>query len=872
VATFAHELAGRIRSHDAFWADLAILRSTGIRASIPSLADAKLVDGNETVSSDTLTRLLSSASAFSEAEDDESRDLAQQIAVFSTLASEEPAVREASVRVLAALGNFPGLAQLESAYPSTAGLQTFLQRNLLASINRVDVAGNAYTLTDFQSKVWQDLKSGQSLAISAPTSAGKSFLVLEHLCLSALAANSYFAIYIAPTRALLSEVHSKVERRLHEQRGDLRVTTIPSVDPLKRARQIFVLTQERVQLLLPALHSDQHVDLVVVDEAQSIADDGRGMILQDCLEKLREQHRPDRFVFLAPGVSGLSLMGDSLGIHDVADEPTVLSPVVQNRISVSFSSAKEKQLTLSLLQGSRREPIATLEFGRGFALKPGPTRVAAVALELGRGGRSLVYATGAAKAEGLAEVLASNKHEVDDTHLRELSKFVESYIHKDYSLAQFVKRGVGFHYGNMPSLLRQGIESAFREGRLEYLVCTTTLFQGVNLPARNVFIDTPKRGNKGELLDDAALWNFAGRAGRLGEEVVGNVFLVDYDNWEHRALDVRKPFALKVALSSTLENEMSTVLTILRSSAGDAPTEAVISDRARSAAGLILMRASQGTLEVLLRRTQVSVSSEDQDALSYEAKRALNFLKLPPNILLTNWVVDPIGLSRLLGRFRELIASNKLKGVIPINPSGDGYDVYKDVVRRMYKYIGGMTFTGKENAKSNGFANLMAVLALRWMRGQPLSLMISDRVNYETKQKTGATQTATGPSRLVDRSVRATFELVENELCFKLVQWGRAYVDLLRVALIEAGREREAAEVYDFALALELGISSTTGRSLIELGLSRITASVVSDAIADSSFDVAQVRSWFATRPPALERLAPLLRTELLERGLLPLK
>lgn len=871
MATFAGELASRIRAHEAFWVDLASLRSTGIRASIPSLVNAQLIGSSEPLDGDALTRLLNSASVFSEAADDESRDLAQQIAVFATLASEEQLVREASVRVLAALGNFPGLAQLEDAYPSNAGFQTYLQRNLLASINRVEVAGQAYTLTDYQSKVWDDLKSKRSLAISAPTSAGKSFLVLEHLCLSALEANSYFALYIAPTRALLSEVHAKVERRLHGQQERLRVTTVPSIDPLERPKQIFVLTQERVQLLLSALSDDQHIDLVIVDEAQSIADDGRGMILQDCLEKLRERFSPDRFLFLAPGVSGLSLMGDSLGIQDVVDEPTTLSPVVQNRISVSFSSAKEKELTLSLLQGQRRERIAVLEFDRGFALKPGPNRVAAVALELGRGGRSLVYATGAAKAEGLAEILASNKDEVDDGRLRELSKFIESYIHKDYSLAQLVKRGVGFHYGNMPSLLRQGIEGAFRDGRLEYLACTTTLFQGVNLPARNVFIDTPKRGNKGDLLDDAALWNFAGRAGRLGEEVVGNVFLVDYDNWEHKALDERRPFALKVALSETLENEMSSVLDVLRSSAGEEPTETTTSDRARSAAGLILMRASQGTLDLLLRRTQVSVSPRDQAALASHAKRALDALNLPPNILQTNWVVNPIGLSRLLGRFRELIASGKLEGVIPVNPSGDGYDVYKDVVRRMYKYIGGMTFTGKQNAKSNGFANLMAALALKWMRGQPLSLMISDRVNYEKRQKAGTNDTAAGPSRLVDRSVRGTFELVEQELCFKLVQWGRAYVDLLRAALVEAGKASQAAEVYDFSLALELGVSSATGRSLIELGLSRITASVVSDAIADSSCNVAQVRAWFARRPPMLARLAPLIRQELADRDLLSL-
>src|SRR5258708_39094922 len=68
------------------------------------------------------------------------------------------------------------------------------------------------------------------------------------------------------------------------------------------------------------------------------------------------------------------------------------------------------------------------------------------------------------------------------------------------------------------------------------LVCTTTLAQGVNLPARNVFIDTPTRG-AGKPLDPALLWNFAGRAGRLNHDIVGNVFLLNYEEWNSKPMD-----------------------------------------------------------------------------------------------------------------------------------------------------------------------------------------------------------------------------------------------------------------------------------------------------------------------------------------------
>mgnify|MGYP000228665978 CR=1 FL=1 len=70
---------------------------------------------------------------------------------------------------------------------------------------------------------------------------------------------------------------------------------------------------------------------------------------------------------------------------------------------------------------------------------------------------------------------------------------------------------VEYEYGldAPPSLLREALEASFKQEvtGLKYLVCTTTLAQGINLPARSVFINTPKRG-RGENLDPALLWNF----------------------------------------------------------------------------------------------------------------------------------------------------------------------------------------------------------------------------------------------------------------------------------------------------------------------------------------------------------------------------
>ncbi|MBU9264427.1 DEAD/DEAH box helicase [Burkholderia multivorans] len=724
-------------------------------------------------------------------------------------------------------------------------------------------------MTAYQLDLWQSLDSSSATAISAPTSAGKSFVVLEHLCEQAIAAQRFAAIYIAPTRALLAEIHGKLETRLSNLGATIRITTIPVPDPENRPKQIYVLTQERAQFLLSTVNIAGLVDLVVADEAQSLGDDSRGMILQDTLEKLRDLNPRARFLFLAPGASGLHLIGESIGLRAIEVKETTLSPVVQNRISVGFSNLDEHLLRLDLVTPTKLEPIGTYRFKRGFALAE-DTKLAAVAQELGASGRSLVYATGAKNAEDLTALLAFNRQPMQSKGLSELAKFIEQHIHKQYSLAKFVRQGVAFHYGNMPSLLREGIEAAFKRGELDYLCCTTTLFQGVNLPARNVFIDTPTRG-KGEALDEAALWNFAGRAGRLGEEVVGNVFLVNYENWESKPLTERKPFAMRAAFKQTVESEFDAVLQLLQAAVDKAPLSERRSEddgRVTAAAGLILFRSSQKTLDVLLGRSSLTLSAEQKASLTSLAERALARLELPQSVLTTSWMLDPVALASLLERLKEGIAKREFAKLVPVNPSGDAYQVYNSILRRLFKHLGGLSLTGEDASNTRKYVNYVTATALKWMRGDPLSQLVAEAVKYR-KQKARDAKKPAPTQAMIDTAIRDMFSLIEQTIRFKLVQWAKAYVDLLKFALEEAGLQEMASQVYDFSLALELGVSTRTGRSLVEFGLSRITAAALASLITDSALSPEQVRGWFAQQPESLlSQLSPLVVTELRERGL----
>src|SRR5262249_26179721 len=100
-------------------------------------------------------------------------------------------------------------------------------------------------------------------------------------------------------------------------------------------------------------------------------------------------------------------------------------------------------------------------------------------------------------------------------------------------------------------MVRQEIETAFWAGDLDYLVCTSTLLQGVNLPAKNRFVLNPTKGQNAPM-DSADFWNLAGRAGRLRQEFQGNIFLIDYEFWPRKVLNGPKDITITSAIESAL--------------------------------------------------------------------------------------------------------------------------------------------------------------------------------------------------------------------------------------------------------------------------------------------------------------------------------
>jgi hypothetical protein len=96
-------------------------------------------------------------------------------------------------------------------------------------------------------------------------------------------------------------------------------------------------------------------------------------------------------------------------------------------------------------------------------------------------------------------------------------------------------------------------------------------------------------------------------------------------------------------------------------------------------------------------------------------------------------------------------------------------------------------------------------------------------------------------------------ELVEHTARFLAPKYLSAYVDVLNLHLGQIGRADLVDETLDIGTQLEFGVSSQTLLSLVELGLSRLTAVTLYAEIARDDLSKEACVEWVRDRNILLE-------------------
>lgn len=723
----------------------------------------------------------------------------------------------------------------------------------------VQSSGVWLQVNDFQQRFWNSATGERWLSASAPTASGKTFLVLQWLMDQMISGDTLVAVYLAPTRALVSEIETNLQSLLGKTER-IEVSSLPLAEKYKAARAggarvILVFTQERLHLLANVLGDEFSIDLLIVDEAHKIGDNQRGVILQDAIERATRANPKLKAVFISPATQNPEeLLTDAPDGVQTISVDSDSSTVLQNLIVTTQVPGKAKLWKLALRQERSTLPLGTLQLASApVGLKK---RLAFIAAAVGEKGGTLVYTNGAGEAESVADLISQllPKLESNDSELSQLSELARKGVHHDFRLAPLVDRGVAFHYGNMPSLLRLEIERLFRSGKIRFLVCTSTLIEGVNLSCRTIVVRGPRKG-KGHPMEPHDFWNLAGRAGRWGDEFQGNIICIDPEDPQAWPTGVprRARYPIKRESDAVLELGAGMVDYLAERGQSDSSN---IEDRDKfEQVGAYLLATFMriGSISgagLAKRHDNESIAKLDQVLAVLAAQ-----IEIDAELAARHPGVSAIGLQRLLEYFRKY--AGDVENLLPAEvASNDSYDRFVTIMDRINKHL---FFCFNPEVR----IRLYALIVVKWLKGYSLARIIRDSVEWH--QSTGR------PFKLPEL-IRSTMELVEQIARFKAPKYLSAYMDVLNLHLREIGREDLIDEGLDIGTLLEFGVSSTTLISLMELGLSRMSAVALYEKIARDDLGREGCIAWIAERLGEFEAMdiPALIVREIRERLSLP--
>lgn len=358
-----------------------------------------------------------------------------------------------------------------------------LQDKLVLDAYKPNINNSNFVFHSLQRVVYNLLIRRNNVVLSANTSVGKSAIVD-----SLLESNEFNrVIIIVPTIALIDETRRRVDGKFSES---YQIITHSSQE-IKSYKCIYILTQERV------LERDdlENIDLFILDEFYKLniesENDSRSIILNIAFTKILIKSK--QFYFIGPNIDAVVGL-KNLGLNYIFI-PSEFSTVALNVYEFNLPTNGEERInkTIDLLKNSN-EP-------------------------------TMIYCQSPASAIKVSSAVIANivppLRIPDESFINWLT---ENY-HEDWIVIKALKKGIGIHHGSLPRSIQQKIVRLFNRREIKILICTSTIIEGVNTSAKNVIIYD--RRNNTPLVTNFTHKNIQGRAGRMGQYFIGNVYCLE---------------------------------------------------------------------------------------------------------------------------------------------------------------------------------------------------------------------------------------------------------------------------------------------------------------------------------------------------------
>ncbi len=440
---------------------------------------------------------------------------------------------------------------------------------------------------------------GKSAVVQMPTSAGKTKAIELIIRSSFLANRTSLTVIVAPFRALCHEIKNSLSSAFRDDLINVdELTDVMQPDyelaNLLNNKQVLVVTPEK--LLYVLRHSPElavNIGLLIFDEGHQFDNGTRGIIYELLLTSLRALIPNEaQKVLISAVISNAEDIGKWL--NGPESENVIGSNLIPTYRSVGFASWLDSLGRIEYVSNADLEKLeffvprviesCKLQRKKGESLTkvrlfPDKNNIVnigkEIALYLGLKlmpqGAVAVFCGRKDTASVLCEMVVERflrklplEKPLDYSDTEEVLKL--HYLHSlnlgsETAATQSAKLGIFSHHGNTPHGIRLAVEYAMREGLIRFVVCTSTLAQGVNLPIRYLIVTSTYQGKERIKVRD--FHNLIGRAGRAGMHTEGSILFVDpivYDkrkdeeeNWRWKQVkELLKPENTEPCISNLL--------------------------------------------------------------------------------------------------------------------------------------------------------------------------------------------------------------------------------------------------------------------------------------------------------------------------------
>ncbi|XP_034688004.1 DExH-box ATP-dependent RNA helicase DExH9 isoform X1 [Vitis riparia] len=407
-----------------------------------------------------------------------------------------------------------------------------------------------FTLDPFQSEAIKCLDAGESVMVSAHTSAGKTVVALYAIAMSLQ--NNQRVIYTSPIKALSNQKYREFKEEFSDvglMTGD--VTIEPNASCLVMTTEIWRSMQYKGSEII------REVAWVIFDEVHYMRDRERGVVWE---ESIVMAPRNSRFVFLSATVPNAKEFADWVAkvhqqpCHIVYTDyrPTPLQHYI-------FPSGGNGLYLVVDEKGKFREDSfqkalnALVPAGEGDKKRENGKRQKG--LVVGRAGEEsdifkmvkmiiqrqydpvILFSFSKRDCEFLAMQMARMDLNDDNEKVNIETIFwsaMDMLSDDDKKLPQvsnmlpLLKRGIGVHHSGLLPILKEVIEILFQEGLIKCLFATETFSIGLNMPAKTVVFTNVRKfdGDKFRWISSGEFIQMSGRAGRRGIDERGICILM----------------------------------------------------------------------------------------------------------------------------------------------------------------------------------------------------------------------------------------------------------------------------------------------------------------------------------------------------------